>query len=157
MIRLLAAGGLVLAAVLPAAAQRSTPDPHASFLADVEKVKAHFLASQGLYAAGQAGPAGVHAGHPVHEIGERVVRPIRQAAGQEAAERARTLLKQPGRVLETKPIRVTPSSLAPRANPNFGMQPPALCAAAYTARSPDSGMLDGMVGSAHGEISSRAV
>ena len=103
MIALLAAAMLVLVAAAPASAQKSTPDPNAAFLADLEKVKAHFLASQELYAAGQAGPAGVHAGHPVHEIGERVVRPIRRAAGQEAAERARTLLKQPSRALESKP------------------------------------------------------
>ncbi len=104
MISWLAAALLVVIAAAPARAQTSTPDPNAAFLADVEKVKAHFLVSQELYAAGQAGPAGVHAAHPVHEIGERVVRPIRQAAGPEAAERARTLLKQPGRTLSSKPL-----------------------------------------------------
>jgi hypothetical protein len=103
MIRLLAAAALALAAAAPAGAQKGPADSGAAFLADLEKVKAHFLASQELYAAGQSGPAGVHASHPVQEIGERVVRPIRQGAGAEAAERARALLRQPGRALEPKP------------------------------------------------------
>ena len=77
-----------------ARAQSASIDDQARFVADVEQAKAHLLISQELYAAGQAPKAALHASHPVQELGNRVIGPIKNVNGA-LGERVRALLKKP--------------------------------------------------------------
>jgi hypothetical protein len=62
----------------------------ARFVADVEQ------ASREVRALGEAVRAGVHASHPIQQLGQRVFGPIK-AADPALGERAHSLLKQVGR------------------------------------------------------------
>jgi hypothetical protein len=68
----------------------------ARFVADVEQAKGHLMASREVRALGEAVRAGVHASHPIQELGQRVFGPIK-AADPALGERAHSLLKQVGR------------------------------------------------------------
>jgi hypothetical protein len=91
----------MLAVSTPALINAQPPADAVPFATDVEKARAHLLVSEELYAAGQAGPAGLHAAHPIHELGNRLVAPLRRVDGA-AADRLRDTLKEPGRAIQAK-------------------------------------------------------
>jgi hypothetical protein len=88
-----------LAAGAPASAQPAV-DP-VRFAADAEKARAHFIVSEELYAAGQSRSAALHAAHPVHEIGNRIIGPVRRT-DPARADALRAALREPGRALDGK-------------------------------------------------------
>ncbi|HYE94542.1 MAG TPA: hypothetical protein VEA38_26140 [Terriglobales bacterium] len=90
---------LTLAAASPVLAQ--PPVDLVRFAADAEKARGHLLVSEELYAAGQARPAALHAAHPVHEIGNRLIGPVRRTDALRA-DRLRAALREPGRALDGK-------------------------------------------------------
>jgi hypothetical protein len=96
---------LLAAATVVWAADRES---QARFVADVEQAKGHLMASREVRALGEAVRAGVHAAHPIQELGQRVFGPIK-AADPVLGERVHGLLKQAGRDLEAK---VTPAQYA---------------------------------------------
>ena len=87
-----------LAAAHSVIAQSPSPDM-VRFAADVEKARAHLLVSEQLYATGQARTAALHAAHPVQELGNRLIGPVRRV-DTARADRLREALKDPGRVIE---------------------------------------------------------
>ena len=93
------AAALVIALALPAAAQ--PPQDSVRFATDAEKARAHLLVSEELYVGGQGRTAAVHAAHPVQELGNRLIGPVRKVDSARA-DRLRDLLKAPGRALESK-------------------------------------------------------
>src|SRR5262249_41174660 len=54
------------------------PSDDVRFATDIEKARGHLVVSNELYAAGHARPAAVHAAHPVQELGNRLVAPLRR-------------------------------------------------------------------------------
>ena len=91
----------ILAAAAPGAAQ-APPAPEAvRFAADVEKARAHLLVSEQLYVTGQARAAALHAAHPVQELGNRLIEPVRRVDAPRA-DRVRAALKEPGGAIDAK-------------------------------------------------------
>jgi hypothetical protein len=99
--RLVVLVAAMLAVAAPTLVSAQPPADPVRFAADVEKARAHLLVSEELYAAGQAGPAGLHAAHPIHELGNRLVAPLRRVHAA-AGDRLRDTLKEPGRAIEAK-------------------------------------------------------
>jgi hypothetical protein len=97
--RALAAGVVAWTLAWPAPARSA--DVHVRFVRDVEQAKGHLLVSKELYARGQAGRASLHATHPVQELGNRLVGPIRKV-DPELAERVRALLRQPDQAISRR-------------------------------------------------------
>ena len=91
--------GVVVIVAFAGSASGQAPDPLLAFAVTVEEAKGHLLVSQELYAAGQRGRAALHAAHPVQEIGNRLVGPIRRV-DPALADGVRAGLKAPGRDLE---------------------------------------------------------
>jgi hypothetical protein len=89
--------GLVLVVATAAAAQPPA-DPE-RFAADAEKARGHLLVSEQLYTLGQARAAALHAAHPVQELGNRLIGPVRRLDAARA-DRLRDTLKEPGRAIE---------------------------------------------------------
>jgi len=89
----------VLALTAPAAAQPAL-DP-VRFATEAEKVRAHLTVSEELYVVGQSRSAALHAAHPVHEIGNRIIGPLRRTDPAQA-DRLRAALREPGRALDGK-------------------------------------------------------
>jgi len=74
-------------------------DSLVTFAVTVEETKGHLVVSQELYATGQRGRAALHAAHPVQEIGNRLIGPIRRV-DPALADSVRAALKAPGRDLD---------------------------------------------------------
>jgi len=92
----------VIVLLASAAATRAhAADDAVRFAADAEKARAHLLVSEQLYMTGQARPAALHAAHPVHELGNRLIGPLRRVDAARA-DRLRDALKEPGRAIEAK-------------------------------------------------------
>lgn len=74
---------MIVALALAAVALAAPAPPHSQadtrFVAAVEQAKAHLVVCRELYAAAKAGEAALHASHPVQEIGERLLGPVRRA------------------------------------------------------------------------------
>lgn len=83
-----------LGAAPAAAGLAPAPGQAARFVANVEEAKAHLLISRELYAAGQTAKAALHSSHPVQELGNLVIGPIRKV-DPPRAEGVRALLKKP--------------------------------------------------------------
>jgi hypothetical protein len=88
----------VIAAILLAAVAFAAPAaPHSKddtrFATAVEQAKAHLVVCRELYTAGKAGEAALHASHPVHEIGGRILGPARRADAA-LGERVQAALKR---------------------------------------------------------------
>ena len=96
---------------------RNHPDPNVRFLTAVELTKAHFLASQAAYDAGQRARAGVHADHPSQELGAKVYgAPAKVSA--ELGEQVRTAMKLPSQAIER---HVSPKEYAQTVERAFAM------------------------------------
>lgn len=68
-----------LATTFPApTAKAATTEDYAWFVADVEEAKGHLLVSQEVHQAGQRIRAGVHASHPIQELGHRLWGPVKE-------------------------------------------------------------------------------
>lgn len=86
-------GGAVVAA--------PSEDQLVRFVTAVEQAKGHLLSSRELYDLGQPERASLHSSHPIHELGNRIVGPIK-LVNPELAERVRGMLKGPSRAIEAK-------------------------------------------------------
>jgi len=93
--------GIGLAIALPAVAAAQPQADAVRFAADVERARGHLLVSEQLYMLGQAGAAALHAAHPVQELGNRLIGPVRRVDAARA-DRLREALKEPGRAIEAK-------------------------------------------------------
>jgi hypothetical protein len=71
------------------------------FAADAEKARGHLLVSEQLYAQAQARGGALHAAHPVQELGNRLIGPVRRVDAARA-DRLRETLKEPGRAIEAR-------------------------------------------------------
>ena len=71
------------------------------FATETEKARAHLAVSEELYTVGQSRSAALHAAHPVHEIGNRIIGPVRRT-DPALADRLRAALREPGRALDGK-------------------------------------------------------
>jgi hypothetical protein len=87
--------------VLAVAGRAAAQDALVAFAVTLEEAKGHLVVSQELYAAGQRGRAALHAGHPVQEIGNRLIGPVRRV-DPALADGVRAALKAPGRDLDQK-------------------------------------------------------
>jgi hypothetical protein len=91
----------VLAVCVPILEPVAADDAHVKFVADVERAKGHLLSSRDLYALGERTRASLHSSHPIQELGNRLIGPIRKADSQLAA-RVRGLLREPSRAIDRK-------------------------------------------------------
>jgi hypothetical protein len=92
---------------LLAATGAPAPDDLVAFVADVEQARGHLLASRESYAlARQHVRAGVHASHPVQELGRRLYAPV-QAVDPALGARVRDALNAASRALAGKPSPAT--------------------------------------------------
>lgn len=130
----------VWAAVIQALpAEAATLEDYVWFVADVEEAKGHLLASQEVRQAGQRIRAGVHAAHPIQELGHRLWGPVKQVdpaladrvqAALEAVDRAAhaqasrqqydAALREATTALDEAVRRVVPEAV--RSNPAFQIQ-----------------------------------
>lgn len=96
-------GALLLAmAALPLdAGGAGEIDEQASYVAAVEQAKGHLLASREVYRRDQRIRAGVHASHPIQELGYRLWRPVTKV-DRDLGARVQAALKEPGRAIEAK-------------------------------------------------------
>jgi hypothetical protein len=76
-------------------------DEQARWVADVEQTKGHLLASREVYRRGQHVRAGVHASHPIQELGYRLWRPVSSVERTFGAQ-VQAALKEPGRAVEAR-------------------------------------------------------
>lgn len=93
--------GIILALALTSSATAQAPDPLVAFAVAVEESKGHLVASRELYAVGERGRAALHAAHPVQEIGNRLIGPVKRV-DTALAERLRVALKAPGGDVEQR-------------------------------------------------------
>ena len=85
---------LALGLVLPATAARGQAgDGHVTFIADIERCKAHLAVSSELYAKGDRA-ASLHASHPIQEIGNKVIGPSAKVSS-ELGDKVRAALRRP--------------------------------------------------------------
>jgi hypothetical protein len=78
---------------------------HAHWAADIEQARGHLLASREVYRRGQHVRAGVHAAHPIQELGYRLWRPV-AAVDPDLSARVQAALKEPGRAVQARlPVR----------------------------------------------------
>lgn len=84
-------------------ANTATPasDAFLEFVVAVEETKGHLVVSQELYGASQRGRAALHAAHPVQEIGNRLVGPVKRV-DPALAKRVQAAMKGPGREIEDR-------------------------------------------------------
>jgi hypothetical protein len=90
-----------VALVLVTAAAAQPPVDPVRFATDAEKARGHLLVSEQLYMLGRERAAALHAAHPVQELGNRLVGPLRRVDAARA-DRLRETLKEPGRAIEQK-------------------------------------------------------
>jgi hypothetical protein len=90
---------LVLASVSVGTVSAEDFDEQADYVAAVEQAKGHLLASRQVYRRGQRVRAGVHASHPIQELGYRLWRPVTKV-DQDLGARLQAALKEPGRAVE---------------------------------------------------------
>jgi hypothetical protein len=76
-------------------------DEHVQYIVTLEEAKGHFLASRASYRLDQHVRAGVHASHPIQELGYRLYRPV-TAVDPALGKRVETGLKEPGRAVEAR-------------------------------------------------------
>jgi hypothetical protein len=88
------------AAVIVVEASEET-EPHVAFVLAAEQAKGHLLVSHELYRDKQAARAALHASHPIREIGNRLIGPIR-AVDPELGRKTHDLLRRPGQEIEVK-------------------------------------------------------
>jgi hypothetical protein len=93
--------GIILGLALTGAATAQAPDPLVAFAVAVEECKGHLVASRELYVGSDRGRAALHAAHPVQEIGNRLIGPVKRVDSA-LAESLRIALKAPGGDLEHK-------------------------------------------------------
>jgi hypothetical protein len=84
-----------------ASATAQAPDSLVVFAVAVEESKGHLVVSRELYAGGDRGRAALHAAHPVQEIGNRLIAPVKRVDSA-LAERLRVALKAPGGDIEQR-------------------------------------------------------
>ncbi|HXG15035.1 MAG TPA: hypothetical protein VNK50_02250 [Calidithermus sp.] len=94
-----AAVGLVLGAVGAPGAQGV--DEHARWVGAIEQTRGHLLASREVYRRGQSVRAGVHASHPIQELGYRLWRPV-ATVDRDLSARLRAALKEPGQAVQNR-------------------------------------------------------
>jgi hypothetical protein len=94
----LVAAALVLAAGVAAGQDL---DEHARWVAALEQARGHLQVSREVYRRGQHVRAGVHASHPIQELGYRLWRPV-AAVDPELAGRLQAALKEPGRAIQAR-------------------------------------------------------
>lgn len=99
VIRRLALVGCVLALAGTVTAQ--DVGQHARWAADIEQARGHLLASREAYRRGQHIRAGVHASHPIQELGYRLWRPVR-AVDPDLGARVQAALKEPGWAVQAR-------------------------------------------------------
>ncbi len=71
----------------------------ATYVAAVEQAKGHLLVSRAVYRRGQRIRAGVHASHPIQELGYRLWRPVTRL-DPDLGARVQAALREPGRAIE---------------------------------------------------------
>jgi hypothetical protein len=98
--RVLYGAGVVLCALAPATAAQP-PDAHVRFATAVELAKGHLTSSRELYVLAQPAQASLHSSHPIQELGNRVIGPIRRA-DPGLADQIRTALRAPSRSIDTR-------------------------------------------------------
>jgi hypothetical protein len=74
-------------------------DEPARYVADVEQAKGHLAASREVYRRGQRVRAGVHASHPIQELGYRLWRPVSRV-DPDLGARVQVALKEAGRAVD---------------------------------------------------------
>lgn len=96
-----AAVGLLLAMLTVSIGVASADefDTQADYVAAVDRAKGHLLAAREVYRRRQQVRAGVHASHPIQELGYRPWRPVAQV-DRELGARLQAALKEPGRAVE---------------------------------------------------------
>jgi len=77
------------------------PDAQLRFATAVELAKGHLTSSRELYALAQAARASLHGSHPIQELGNRIIGPIKQVDVR-LADDVRTALRKPGRSIDAK-------------------------------------------------------
>ena len=95
----LIAAAVGLVTLFAAKAAPPASDAFLEFVVAVEETKGHLLVSQELYSAGHRGRAALHAAHPVQEIGNRLVAPVKRV-DPALAKRVHAAMKAPGREIE---------------------------------------------------------
>jgi hypothetical protein len=92
-----------LAAVLvvSAVAAGQSLDEHARWVADLDQARGHLQVSREAYRRGQHVRAGVHASHPIQELGYRLWRPV-GPVDADLASRLPAALKEPGRAVQAR-------------------------------------------------------
>jgi len=76
-------------------------DEQVDYVAAVEQAKGHLLASRQVYRRGQRVRSGVHASHPIQELGYRLWRPVTKV-DPDLGARLQAALKEPGRAVEAR-------------------------------------------------------
>jgi hypothetical protein len=71
----------------------------ADYVAAIEQAKGHLFASREVYRRGERIRTGVHASHPIQELGYRLWRPVTKV-DKELGTRLQAALKDPGRAVE---------------------------------------------------------
>jgi hypothetical protein len=84
-----------------ASAQDPALDEHVRYIVTLEEAKGHLLASRASYRLDQHVRAGVHASHPIQELGYRLYRPV-TAVDPALGKRVEAGLKEPGRAVEAR-------------------------------------------------------
>jgi hypothetical protein len=92
---------LAALAASQAPARADELEDHAQYVAAVEQAKGHLLVSREVYRKGERVRAGVHASHPIQELGYRLWRPVTKVDPKLGAQ-VQAALKGPGRSVEAK-------------------------------------------------------
>jgi hypothetical protein len=96
------AAGLTAAVMLAAVSSPAdTLDDHVRYVVLIEMAKGHLLASRDSYRLNQHIRAGVHASHPIQELGYRLWRPV-SAVDPALGKRVEAGLREPGRAVDAR-------------------------------------------------------
>jgi hypothetical protein len=71
------------------------------FATAVELAKGHLTSSRELYGLGQPARASLHSAHPIQELGNRIIGPIKQVDAR-LADQVRAALRKPGEAIDAK-------------------------------------------------------
>jgi hypothetical protein len=102
-LQILAAIGIALTAVALSFGVLAADElgGQADYVATMEQAKGHLLVSREVYRRGEAIRGGVHASHPIQELGYRLWRPVTKV-DKELGTRLQATLKDPGRAIEAR-------------------------------------------------------
>lgn len=86
---------------LSAGAAGQDLDEHARWVAGLEQARGHLQVSREVYRRGQHVRAGVHAAHPIQELGYRLWRPV-AAVDRDLGAQVQAALREPGRAIQAR-------------------------------------------------------